>query len=169
MIQTIIIVLLVIISLVLIIYQTDCFIRNKTINKKNNRYAFSIKESLDLTELPIITFKSNNFKLNLLVDTGSNTSFINIKHLKKLKFIPLKGGDVVSGLGGIQQSTKKCVVPMQYDDIYYNINFCATDLTDSFEIIKKENGVTVHGILGNDFLIKHKYILDYVTQKIYVK
>lgn len=58
---------------------------------------------------------------------------------------------------------------MQYDDICYNIIFCATDLTDSFEIIKKENGVTVHGILGNDFLIKHKYILDYVTQKIYVK
>ena len=40
---------------------------------------------MDLVELPIITVQNNNTKINLLLDTGSNASYISPNILKDLK------------------------------------------------------------------------------------
>ena len=36
-----------------------------------------------------------------------------------------------------------------------------SDLDKPFNNIKKESGVTIHGILGNNFFKKYKYVLDF--------
>ena len=46
------------------------------IRKKNNS-KISFKEAMDLAELPVVTFYNGDVKLNFLLDTGSNISYIN--------------------------------------------------------------------------------------------
>ena len=43
--------------------------------KSYNKISF--KETLDLTDLPIVTFEQNGNKINFLLDTGANRSVIN--------------------------------------------------------------------------------------------
>ena len=40
------------------------------------RDYMSFRESLDLADLPIVTFKQGDVKLNLILDTGANYSII---------------------------------------------------------------------------------------------
>ena len=47
-------------------------------HKRNGEPHMSFKESMDLVELPIITFYNNGKKLNFLLDTGANNSIINL-------------------------------------------------------------------------------------------
>ena len=50
----------------------------------------SFQEAMDLVELPIITVQNNNTKINLLLDTGSNSSYISPSVLKGLKYDELE-------------------------------------------------------------------------------
>ena len=43
------------------------------------------------------------------------------------------------------------------------------ELDYQFDDIKKENGVKIDGILGNSFLSKYKYIIDYKDLSVYMK
>ena len=36
-----------------------------------------------------------------------------------------------------------------------------TDMSSSFDVIKRSTGVNIHGILGTAFFNKYKYILDF--------
>ena len=44
----------------------------------------SFRESMDLMELPVITLRYKGIKLNFLLDTGSNDSFISNSAFDKL-------------------------------------------------------------------------------------
>ena len=54
-------------------------------NKRRDQTKISFKEGLDLTELPIVTFKQGDKKLHFLLDTGSNISYINSEVIKDLE------------------------------------------------------------------------------------
>ena len=45
--------------------------------RKRNNSKISFKEAMDLVELPVVTFYNGDTKLNFLLDTGSNVSYIN--------------------------------------------------------------------------------------------
>lgn len=55
-------------------------------HKRNGEPHMSFKESMDLVELPIITFYNNGKKLNFLLDTGANNSIINKSVIKDLDY-----------------------------------------------------------------------------------
>ena len=40
-------------------------------------------------------------------------------------------------------------------------------LGNAFSSIKNESGIEVHGILGNNFLVENKWIIDYGKFEIY--
>jgi hypothetical protein len=41
------------------------------------------------------------------------------------------------------------------------------NLNDLFNTIKENYGVTVHGILGTNFLDKYNYVIDFKDYKLY--
>ena len=43
------------------------------------------------------------------------------------------------------------------------------DLHDSFEVLREDTGIQLHGILGGTFLRKYRYVLDYVDLVAYTK
>jgi hypothetical protein len=131
--------------------------------------VMSFKESLDLTELIIITAYQNNKKLNFLLDSGATDSAINIRELKNLKYEEMKEVNVFFGIDGEQSYSKMVNLQFTINDKSYDTIFQVVDMSQALDLIKQESGVTIHGILGNKFFKKYKYILDYNKLAVYKK
>lgn len=162
---------MVIISLVFvsILILIICYV----IKIRRRKDIMSLKESLDLTGIPIVTFTQENVKYNFLLDTGSDISYINSKIVDnsaiKYEATDYKLAGFISA-GGLSSSDIKIIdIPFEYKRTSFKESFAVLDLTESFAQIKEENGVTLHGILGNTFFTKYGYILDFKELKFYTK
>ena len=138
------------------------------INKKN-KSKISFKESMDLTELPVITFVNNNVKLNFLLDTGSNNSLINKSILNMLDYKELNETSNLIGVEGNNIKNSICEMKIEYKDYVFDTTFNIADLDTPFNVIKQEDGVQLHGILGSLFFQKYKYVLDFQSLIAYMK
>lgn len=156
--------LLLISSICVIIY----FIDYK--DSKSNKDHISFKESLDLTDLPIITFYQGSKKFNFLLDTGATSSVINRECLESLaSYKELNSTSWIMGFDGNRHKTLVVEVPLYYKNSKFTSNCQVFDMTNAFKTIKEESGVNLHGILGNDFFIKYKYIIDFKDFVAYIK
>jgi predicted aspartyl protease len=133
------------------------------------KHAMSFKESMDLLELPVVTFYCGDKKLNFLLDTGSNTSYINSCLLEELPHTKLDSTKQVTTAGGIIGDNSMCTMEFYYNKKKYLDTFVALDLNEAFNDIKESNGVQLHGLLGSLFFEKYKYILDFKELKAYAK
>lgn len=123
--------------------------------------AMSFQNSMDLAELPVVTFRQGDKKINFLLDTGSNNCIIDSTSLKNLKHQPLDITNKVLGIEGIESEEKVCILKLNYKDREYNFPYIVKDMKPIFDSIKKETGVTVNGMLGSKFFNKFKYVLDF--------
>ena len=126
-------------------------------NKRKEQTKISFKEGLDLTELPIVTFKQGDKKLHFLLDTGSNISYINSEVIKDIEVEDLNASSNTVGVGGEDMETKHYNIKIGYKDQ----EFGALDLSAAFASIEAESGIKLHGIIGNRFFEKYKYVLDF--------
>lgn len=132
---------------------------NKIINKKAT--AMSFQSAMDLAELPVVTFKQGDKKINFLLDTGSNNCVIDSNFLKNIDHTPLAGETNLTGMEGNAQKAGLCIIKMSYKDKEYKYPYVVQDLSAAFGSIKKETGVTIHGMLGSKFFNEFKYVLDF--------
>ena len=121
----------------------------------------SFKESMDLTGFPIVTFYIGEKKLNFILDTGSNVSYINKNCLSD---IPYKKIDKTTYVTGFQADEEP--KPFAYFEFYYKEHkfedeFCIVDLSTSFGQIKQQSGVVLHGLLGSKFFQKYRYVINF--------
>ena len=135
--------------------------RRLHINKRKDQTKISFKEGLDLCELPIVTFNCNSKKLHFILDTGSNISYINEKVLKEIDAKELNVSSSTLGVEGKDIETKHYSITIGYRDQEFVEEFGAIDLSAAFAAIEAESGIKIHGILGNKFFVKYKYILDF--------
>lgn len=123
--------------------------------------AMSFRESLDLVELPVVTFRQGSRKINLLLDTGSNNCIIDKTFLECLEHIMLEQTTNLMGMEGNNNITKVCSLKLSYKDKEYEYPYIVQDMSAAFGAIKNETGVTIHGILGSKFFNEFKYVLDF--------
>lgn len=136
-------------------------------NKKKVKMSF--KESMNLTELPVITFYNESTKLNFLLDTGSNECVINSKIIDSLNYTKLDKKGSVFGMEGNSIDIDYISIDFTYNNKSYSSSFQVVDMQDAFDRVKQESGVTIHGILGNLFFEKYKYVLDFKELAAYTK
>ena len=137
---------------------------------KQKKYeSMSFKEAMDLAELPVVTFYNKDKKLNFLLDTGSDSSYINKSALLSLEYKEINENmNIISG-GGSTQSLGCCEMTVTYKNQKFVDKFYVSDLDKAFGVIKSETGVQIHGILGSKFFAKYKYILDFENLIAYSK
>ena len=126
-----------------------------------NPHAMSFKESLDLAELPVVTFYQGKQKINFLLDTGANNCIIDSNFLGSIKHEMLNLKTNLYGLEGNKQESQLCTIKMSYKDREYEYTYIVQDMSAAFGAIKKETGVTINGLLGSKFFNEFKYILDF--------
>ena len=135
----------------------------KIINKVFNIHpnAMSFQNSMDLAELPVVTFRQGDKKINFLLDTGSNNCVIDSNALKDIKHAMLDCKTNLYGLEGNAQNTGICIIKVTYKDKEYECPYVIQDMSAAFAAIKKETGVTINGMLGSRFFNEFKYVLDF--------
>ena len=163
MVLKIIVILLVVVFVAVIVNG----IENYRGQKKKETMSF--REAMDLVELPIITFYNNDKKLNFLLDTGSDLSYINKSILPSLEYKKIDESRNIISVGGNTQSLGGCDMTVTYKNKKFIDRFYISDLDEAFGVIKAETGVQIHGILGSKFFAKYKYILDFENLVAYFK
>ena len=147
----------------LLIAIVGAWIANMVINsykgKRINKISF--KEALDLADLPVITLRQGNNKINLLLDTGSTESIIIPSVIEHLEYEDTGKSGTIFGMEGNAIDTKYVKIDLMYNFINYTENFQIVDMSNAFNSIKQSTGVTIHGILGNSFFEKYGYVIDF--------
>ena len=134
---------------------------NKVQDYSRKRVKMSFRESMNLTELPVVTFYNGTNKLNFLLDTGSNMCVINSRNIKSLSYTKPNEGGTIHGMEGNIVGVEYISMDFTYNDKLYTSTFQVVDMQDAFDIVKQESGVTIHGILGSKFFEEYKYVLDF--------
>lgn len=137
------------------------------IKKKNSEISF--RESMDLVELPVITFYNGDRKINFLLDTGSNISYLNKSVVSSLVVESTGEESNIIGIEGNKVNCKICKMIIKRKNQEFKEEFSIADLDKAFRIVKEESGVQIHGILGSRFFEKYKYVLDFKDYIAYVR
>lgn len=160
-------VLLVKIIIVIIAVVACAFLINKLEEKVSNTMSF--REALALAELPVVTFYQGDKKLNLLLDTGANISIIDKEVASTINTKETSRVSNITGIGGSVKGVAIVDIILQYKNNTFEDGFQVTDMSSTFSAIKNATGVTIHGIIGNKFMQKYKYILDFDKMIAYSK
>lgn len=137
------------------------------IKKKNSEISF--REAMDLAELPVITFYNGDRKINFLLDTGSNISYLNKNIVSSLVVESTGEESNIIGIEGNKVNCKICKMIIRRKNQEFEEEFSIADLDKAFRIVKEESGVQIHGILGSRFFEKYKYVLDFKDYIAYVR
>lgn len=126
------------------------------------------KESVDLINLPVVTFTNNNTKLHFLLDTGSDDSYINSNILDKLEITQKYAvcRNITTASGNAESNLAIAMNISYMDKTFHNI-FIVSDFEEAFNRAVGSSGIVIHGILGSKFFARYKYILDYVKLAAY--
>ena len=133
---------------------------------KGKDSTMSIKESMNLVSLPVVTFENEGNKYNFIIDTGANDSLIN-ESCEDIVITPQDSKHSVQGILGDERKCHTVLIEFTYKNIVFESKFNVMDLHELFDAIKKDYGVTVHGILGTNFLDKYNYVIDFKDYVIY--
>ena len=137
--------------------------------RKRNNSKISFKEAMDLVELPVVTFYNGDSKLNFLLDTGSNVSYINSSIIPLLVHEKTDKEMNTIGIEGNKVSNQFCKMSVTYKNQVFEEEFSIADLDEAFGVVKQESGVQIHGILGSKFFERYKYVLDFKELTAYIK
>lgn len=132
--------------------------------------SIPFKEAMDLISLPVVTFEHNGNKLHLMLDTGSDDSYINTSVLPFLDPVRTEKSSVPVITGAGETSTSGIVVlDLMYNNHRFINHFLIMNLDNAFNAITQERGIEIHGIIGNKFFKKYEYKLDFESMMAHSK
>ena len=121
----------------------------------------SLYHGLNQTKLPIIVIEIEDKHLCFILDTGSTCCLIDSNVVEYFKNIVEPIGDYcISGIDGTKHKVDVVILPFNFEGYTYKPKFCVQQRSDAFKEIAEDSGIQVHGLLGTDFLIEHKWSID---------
>lgn len=160
---------LVICLLVVVVLALLGNICNEWLSKKT---GVLLSESIESAGIPIVTLKNGNRSFNFLIDTGSDKSHISSEFVKLLVDTEKIEGEhlvITTANGSVEGEGDWLRVPLSHKGQSFIEDFMVLDLHDTFESLREEIGMQLHGILGITFLRKYRYILDFNELIAYTK
>lgn len=134
--------------------------------------AVSFSKGFKSPNIPLATFYQEDKELTFLLDTGSEYNVTNKKVLSEVEHTVLNNGENthnLSGVGGTEE-VSTCSITFGCDKEEYTENFLVSSSIDAaIEGIRREHGITIHGILGSVFLKKHRIVMDFNNFMAYSK
>lgn len=136
---------------------------------KRNKVSF--KSNIDILGMPVVTIQANNTNLNLLIDTGAETSILSTEGaiVSRLAINPEKAAKSLGAdgvlcdvfVGDLKFTLKK--------EPYEQVFWVRDSLDAAFASILKDEGIQIHGLLGSDFFNSNNYVIDYKDHILYKK
>lgn len=124
--------------------------------------TYPLSYGLNKAKLPIIMVKVEDKYLCFILDTGSTCCLIDSNVVEYFKDIVEPIGDYsISGIDGTKHNVDVVILPFNFEGYTYKPKFCVQPLSDAFKSIEEDNGIQVHGLLGTDFMLENKWIIDF--------
>jgi len=139
--------------------------------KKNiSLFTVSFRQGFISPNLPIATFYQEDKKIVFLLDSGSDKNVIDSNAIKLFEHKVKDDAEEthLSGVGGTQK-VYTASLAFGTKDEKYTADFLVTDLKETFDLIEKEHGIAIHGIIGSSFLREHHVVLDFKNLAAYSK
>lgn len=127
----------------------------------HSKAAFDLKATEKLG-IPAIMVRSNNRKFWFLVDSGAGYSTLNPDVIGKMK---TEASSISGNAYGIDGAVKATAYRYAYFDIAGKkaCTLCQViESQSSWKIMEKEAGRRIAGLLGNNFLVKYRSVIDYI-------
>ena len=124
---------------------------------------FPLIFGLQNTGLPLIMTSGKLKNLCFLIDTGSthNTLFFFFYEQFRDEFKLLDSSCRTMGIEGHYKETPVIEATFNFEGVDYTSTFAVLDATDAIAQVQEETGVQIHGVLGIEFLIENKWIIDF--------
>lgn len=143
-------------------------LHKRTIRKLINRTAatkqvFNLKEFLEKAEVPAIPITIDNKDYIVLLDTGSDASYLDSKYLNEIQTKKHVGNqeEIISGTSIKNQGSNVYEVKFTCGGKQFVEDFTENNFEQIFDFIEEHHQVKLYGILGTRFLMKYKCILDF--------
>ena len=132
---------------------------------------FPLIFGLQKTGLPLIVTSGKLKNLCFLIDTGSNNNILFsyvYEHLKD-EFKMLDSTCRTMGIEGHYKETPVIEATFNFEGTDYTSTFSVLDATEAIAQVQEETGVQIHGVLGTQFFIENKWIIDLDRLEIYTR
>ena len=114
------------------------------------------------------TINVNGKPCEFLVDTGGGGTLIDISKKEKYGLEALGKLDYAAGFGSVSSLVRTSAILQVNGKEFKSDNLFLMDISYLNAEFKKTKGKQVDGVLGTDFLEKHKAIIDYPHSKLYL-
>lgn len=143
------------IILIFVFLLISCENKNNEINEFKTS-IFNIENNI-----PVITVKLNNKKVNLIIDTGSELSIIDEKYYKKNNDFNVIDSTTINinTLNGEQINKVYIINGIVNDSI--NIKLYTMDISNVINDMFIKQQIFIDGIIGVDFLYENNLIIDF--------
>ena len=138
-------------------------------DKNREERSIQFNSSLFLKEktIPIITFKLDNDKINLILDTGSELNILNESYYKSHSdnfILVYSVNNHINTVNGMILQKTYIVETTLNDSI--NIRFNVMDITNMIDNIFYNQQIISDGLLGIDFFYDNNVVIDFKNKKL---
>lgn len=127
------------------------------------KMEFPLTYGLRKTGLPLILTSGKLKNVCFLIDTGSthNSIFSFVYDHFKDEFQIQEEMQKTMGIEGNYQECQTVEATFNFEGTDYTSTFMIMDATSAMDQVQEETGIQIHGILGIQFLLEHKWIIDF--------
>lgn len=124
---------------------------------------FRLTLGLQKIGLPLIITSGKLGNLCFLIDTGAsqNILFDFVYDHFRDEFKSLEITHKMIGIEGHVKENPIIEATFNFESINCTSQFTVLNANEAVAQIQKESGIQIHGILGTEFLIKNKWIIDF--------
>lgn len=129
----------------------------------SNKLEFPISFGLQKIGLPLIITSGKLKNLCFLIDTGSthNILFSYVYEHFSDEFKILNNTQNIMGIEGEYKETPIIEGTFNFEGKDYTSTFSVFNATNAVVQVEEETGVQIHGILGIQFLIENKWVINF--------
>lgn len=162
--------LMIAVVLTIIIVSVVAFIVNGVEDylKVNSTVGLSFTDTMNQLDLPIVTLVNNGHAFKFLIDTGATLSIVDSLMLDKLNYTELNTKGSAYGIDGNISEVNYIKMDISHKDTVFTEEFQVIRMK-AFDNISDTNNIQLTGILGNSFLRKYKYKIDFENLIAYSK
>lgn len=127
----------------------------------NEVIKYDLTDSIGIQGLPIVKIEIENKLYNFLVDTGANECYIDSNVLPTLTMYTVEGNSTYMDASGNQNEVSIVTVRTKFLDTNINCSMHSYDMSKVNEKYTSEGFPVLHGILGTNFLMANKLVIDF--------
>ena len=116
-----------------------------------------------------VTLQVNGKPCVLLVDTGGGATLIDISKREKYRLEAIAMREYAAGIGSVSPLVRTSALVRVGEHEFRDDSLFLMDIGYLNAEFKKVRSRQVDGVLGTDFLERHRAIIDYSRSKIYLK